>query len=242
MRRLTYWALQNTFENTWNEKVTFGFTLPDGNPVASLRHNANAKYCGVRVYYTTNKYIDNKFVGIMARTKPLYFKPHTKTKYSDAYFPVDIKLYVGDGKLPTGDTYYKDMDYIGEYSEAALVLGMGKGSGFMVGYMRGFGYCEYTYSLKGTGFNITAFSYGVIEGKYTLIKGEQTPADLSGLGSQVSYGAYNTAGTNWKSLREDGTVVFEGITRGFAVGVTVPDGALGGFKTTTQLVFPKKNN
>jgi len=115
MRRLTYWALQNKFDNNWNEKVTLGFHLPENNPVAKLKHNVNAKYGGIRVYYTIKKYLDDKFVGIMAKTKPIYFPPNTKLngKYFDAYFPVDVKLYEGEGKMPTGDTYYGDNDFLG---------------------------------------------------------------------------------------------------------------------------------
>jgi hypothetical protein len=145
MRRLTYWALKNRFDNNWNEKITFGFRLPKGNLVAKLKHNSNAKYGGVRVYYTFNKYIENQYIGIMAKTAPIYFPPNKKIngKYFDAYFPVDIKLYESEDKIPSGDTYYGDNDFLGEYSEAALILGfgnnisIGKGSGFMVGYLRG---------------------------------------------------------------------------------------------------------
>ena len=244
MRRLTYWALRNNFNSDWNEDVTFGFDLPIGNPVATLRHHEDAKYGGVRVYYTYKKYIDGKFVSIRAKEDPFYFPPHMKMngKYFDAYFPVDVKLYEGEGKAPTGDSFYGDNDFIGEYSEAALVIGGGEGSGFMVGYMRGFGYCEYAYSLKGGGLNITAFSYGVIEGAFQGIKGGQNPYNLAGAGSEISYGGYNTSGTTWVSYFEDGeTPSFKGTSKGFTVGVAVPDGALGGFKTETTLIFPLKS-
>jgi hypothetical protein len=163
-------------------------------------------------------------------------------KYFDAYFPVDIKLYEGDEEVPTGNTYYGSNDFIGEYSEAALVIGGGEGSGFMVGYMRGFGYCEYAYSLKGGGLNITAFSYGVIEGAFQGIKGGQNPYNLAGAGSEISYGGYNTSGTTWVSYFEDGeTPSFKGTSKGFTVGVAVPYGASGGFKTETTLIFPLKS-
>lgn len=244
MRRLSYWALQNSFDNNWNEKVSFGFELPDGNPVASLRHNEDATYGGVRVYYATNKNVDGKFVGIMAKKDPFYFPPHNKMnrKYFDAYFPVDVKLYEGKGKAPTGDSFYGDNDFIGEYSEASLVVGKGKGSGVIVGYMRGFGYCEYAYSLRGSGLNITAFSYGVIEGTFQGLKGGQNPYNLAGAGSEISYGGYNTSGTTWVSYFEDGeTPSFKGTSKGFSVGIAVPDSGLGAFKTETTLLFPVKS-
>ena len=51
IRRLTYWALQSSFDNNWNKTFTHGFDLPNGNPVATLRHYENAKYGRVRAYY-----------------------------------------------------------------------------------------------------------------------------------------------------------------------------------------------
>ncbi|WP_010422965.1 hypothetical protein [Anaerophaga thermohalophila] len=253
MRRLTYWALRNNFNSDWNEDVTFGFDLPIGNPVATLRHHEDAKYGGVRVYYTYKKYIDGKFVSIRAKEDPFYFPPHMKMngKYFDAYFPVDVKLYEGDKEVPTGNTYYGDNDFVGKYSESGLILGIsntisvGKGSGFMVGYLRGFGYCEYNYNIKkGPGINITLNSSGVISGKYLETRGEQTPYDLSGQGGEISYSAGIAAKTEWESYKLDGiTPVFKGTTSGITIGYSKasPPGSLGKFNTCTLLLFPLKS-
>ncbi|WP_044117755.1 hypothetical protein [Alkaliflexus imshenetskii] len=92
------------------------------------------------------------------------------------------------------------------------------------------------------GLNITAFSYGVIEGAFTGLKGGQNPYNLTGAGSQITYGGYNTSGATWVSYFEDGsTPSFEGTSKGFAIGIAIPDGALGGFKTETTLLFPLKS-
>ncbi|WP_026473660.1 hypothetical protein [Alkaliflexus imshenetskii] len=156
MRRLTYWALSNQFNDDWVERKTSGFDFPKGKPIANLRHNAQAVDKGLRVYFTENKSFNEDYHGIVGNMlQPIYFKPHHKPKFQDAYFPVDIKLYEGEDELPTGDSYYGSNDFIGEYSEASLVIGIGKGSGFMVGYLRGYGYCEYAYSLKGSGLNLS---------------------------------------------------------------------------------------
>jgi len=260
MRRLTYWTLQNNFTNHWNETVTLGFDLPAGNPVASLKHNPNAKYGGVRVYYTINKYVNNKYVGIMARNESLYFVPKTKSKYFDAYFPVDVKLYEGEGKLPTGNTYYKNDDFIGIFGESSLIIGKGRGSGIMSGYMRGFGYCEYYYTMKGYGLNISLVSSGIITGKYQKVVDFKTgkfpkPDDLGGRGDEIVIGAANVGATNWNSYSEDNTVSFKGISIGLVAGYNgtekfidellkmILNSSGGKLNTCTDLLFPlPKNN
>ena len=107
--------------------------------------------------------------------------------------------------------------------------------------MRGFGYCEYSYQLKGFGLNITAFSYGVIERMFQGIPNGQDPPLLAGDGAEISHGAYHAAGTNWVSYYSDGrTPSFKGTSKGFVVGYKTPDSSFGGYKTKTQLLFPEK--
>ncbi len=260
MRRLTYWALQNNFNNNWTERVSFGFELPPDKPVAILRYNENAKYSGLRVYYTINKYVDNHYIGIMSRTKPLYF-PRGNGKYFDAHYPVDIKLYEGNGKKATGDTYYGDDDFIGTFGESSLiVLGFGKGSGIMVGYMRGFGYCEYYYTMTGYGLSISLISSGTIKGKYNETRGKQTPDEMAGQGITKAQGGGSAGYTTWESINNNGNKTFEGTSYGLAAGYKgseklLPDLienilniSVANFNTCTDLLFPlpkqqdKRNN
>jgi hypothetical protein len=235
MRRLTYYALQNTFSNDWNEKVTFGFELPKENPVAKLKRNTNAKYGGVRVYYTINKEVDGKYVGIMSRTTPLYFPPQ-QTGPIDKYFPVDIKLYEGQDKKSTGDSYYGENDFIASFDEASIIIVAGNGSGIMYGHLRGFGYCEFYYTYKGVGLDITFYAHGVIQGKSNYKP--YGPQSIAGKGEQKNTGAGNTGFSKWTSINNDGQITFSGISNSFSIGIG--KGALTKIVTCTKLLFPLK--
>jgi hypothetical protein len=235
MRRLTYYALQNTFSNDWNEKVTFGFELPKENPVAKLKRNTNAKYGGVRVYYTVNKEIDGKYVGIMSRTTPLYFPPQQTGPY-DKYFPVDVKLYEGENKS-TGDTYYGENDFIASFDEASFIVGVGKGSGIMYGHLRGFGYCEFYYTYKGVGVDITFYTHGVIQGKKSRDRELYGPELITGKGEQQNIGAGHTGTSQWRSMN-NGEISFSGTSSYFSIGIG--KGSAAKIVTCTKLLFPLK--
>jgi hypothetical protein len=243
MRRLTYWALQNSFENDWNERVTLGFSLPQGNPVAILKRNQNAKYGGVRVYYTINKEVGGRYVGIMSREAPFYFPPQ-QTGVPDKYFPVDIKLYEGENKKSTGNTYYGENDFIGSIREASMSFGVGFGSGIMYGYFKGFGYCEYAYTIQSTlHIDATLFSWGSIKGKKTSTD-EYGPQLIAGKGLQLDLGAGLVNKSKWESHNNKGIKIFEGETIGLSFGANIP--ITGGLiQTCTKLLNPlpiKYNN
>jgi hypothetical protein len=236
MRRLTYYALQNTFSNDWNEKVTFGFELPKENPVAKLKRNTNAKYGGVRVYYTVNKEVDGKYVGIMSRTTPLYFPPQ-QTGPIDKYFPVDIKLYEGQDKKSTGDSYYGENDFIASFDEASIIIVAGNGSGIMYGHLRGFGYCEFYYTYKGVGLDITFYAHGVIQGKSSVYGESYGPELIAGKGVQQNRGASYAGSSQWESIN-NGKTIFSGISSSFNIGLG--KGSITKVVTCTKLLFPLK--
>ena len=77
------------------------------------------------------------------------------------------------------------------------------------------------------------------------IRGEQTPYDLSGLGSEISYSAWIATETKWESYKLDGkTPIFKGTSSGLTIGYSKasPPGTLGKFGTCTLLLFPRKES
>ncbi|MCP4456565.1 MAG: hypothetical protein GY816_00835 [Cytophagales bacterium] len=170
-------------------------------------------------------------------------RTRTKARYYDAKFPVDINLYVSETEPANGDLYYGNNDFIGKYGESALVAGGGLGSGIMVGRLRGWGYCEFSYQLEGIGVNMS-FSAGIIEGEFQGKRGDQIPEDLAGDGSEDAFGTYFMSGTAWDSfqIREDGTkdLKFKGSSEGISIGVPGVNGSLGTFETRTSLLYPKR--
>ena len=256
MRRLTYWALQNSFNSGWNETVTFGFDLPEGNPVGTLRRHTNAKYGGVRVYYTNNKYVDGQYVGIMAKTDPLYFEPDTKMngKYFDAKFPVDVKLHVSNSEPSDGSVYYSSHDFIGKEVGTEYVLVIGDvdavvpfsltvdGAGFIVGYMKGFGYVEYAYELTiGAGYSAEIVHVFDVKGNFIGQDFEYGPLSLAGMGSSVG-GGFIFIKTNWNSYNKDGIPIWNGVSEGLSAGYIVPSESATGTITNTVLIFPRNLN
>jgi len=93
MRRLLEWSLQHSFTDDWLDKVKIGFTLENDRAVATLKHNQNPKYKGLRVYYTKKVYGDGGgLIGVFASDSPLYFAPAEGSDYAKN-FPLDVKPY-----------------------------------------------------------------------------------------------------------------------------------------------------
>jgi hypothetical protein len=109
----------------------------------------------------------------------------------------------------------------------------------MYGHLRGFGYCEYYYTFKGIGIDITVYAHGTIIGK-SNVYGEHYGTELiAGEGEQTALGAGNAGSSQWKSLNE-GEITFAGTSNSLSIGIG--NGAIAKVITCTKLLYPLKLN
>jgi len=164
-RRIAYWALTNKMEDGYlDRKFEEQFKIPDytGGYGASLRQNPQGAE-GVTVY------LHNVVDGLIERaTESLKYESILRRSAKDANYPVDINLYDGADVPALGKVYYKDYDFRGYFVEASgAILTFVEGTGFIYGYLKGFGYTEYTYrNLPGLAFEFPDISGGMMTGKY----------------------------------------------------------------------------
>ena len=266
-RRLTFYALMNSFPNDYAVKRLFTWDDEIQNAKsksAALIYNSKGMK-GVTVY--TFKHKDDA----IKMDEKFDFSPDTGlaaliTGYEgDRYYPVDVKLYNISNGGWDGSEYYKDNDFKGlEVGGGYTVLFGGskdlvgvldplaEGKGIILGYMRGYGLVYYDYSVDlSLGLDISANGTGIIlNGKFItkdidspkFYDGETYgPYSLSGYGLEVNAGIYIISSTHWKSLDSQGNVIWSGTGIGGAFGKSVFNGKTS-FSinlTKSELIFPK---
>lgn len=155
-------------------------------------------------------------------------------KYPDKYFPTDIR---------ENTNFYGDNDFVGEFHGASAAFGPAiKGSGLLIGYLKGWGYSEFTTkNISGFGIDATLYQTGSITGKYI---GEGLPSlqNFSGKGRTFSVGSGLSTGGKWEGYNGTGATTWKGDFKGFSIGLPSLKGSGGGIKTDTKLLFPKKTN
>jgi hypothetical protein len=161
-------------------------------------------------------------------------KPFLVVKYPDKNFPTDVRENTG---------FYGDNDFVGEFHGASAAAGPAVGgSGFMRGFVKGWGYGEFTTkNLSGFGLDATLYETGSITGKFV---GEGLPSldNFSGLGRTFSIGSGLSTGGNWEGYDGTGTTIWKGSFEGFSIGLPQLKGSGGGIRTETKLLFPTKTD
>jgi len=251
-RRLTYWALNNTFSDTWVDRKNKDLKniADSGNPAAQLTkhlYDDSFKYEGVTILlysYVTKDGIrtDNpEEANSIVKSDIIHFSPVINDngeyglKPADANSPVDINLWTGNGKVADGSIYYKDFDFTGNYGEAN---GFFSGSGIMGGRIRGYGYLEFSYEMNGLGVQSNTL-YGVTTGTYVGPGSEEgfpsgaTPYNFAGQGSVTSVGGVS----EWEGYGNN-----QIMWKGEAAGMGLPSLSdiidIGKFRTNTQIMEP----
>jgi hypothetical protein len=155
-------------------------------------------------------------------------------QYPDKNFPTDVRENTG---------FYGDNDFVGEFHGASAAAGPAVGgSGFMRGFVKGWGYGEFTTkNLSGFGLDATLYETGSITGKFV---GEGLPSldNFSGLGRTFSIGSGLSTGGNWEGYDGTGTTIWKGSFEGFSIGLPQLKGSGGGIRTETKLLFPTKTD
>jgi hypothetical protein len=156
------------------------------------------------------------------------------SQYPDKNFPTDVRENTG---------FYGDNDFVGEFHGASAAAGPAVGgSGFMRGFVKGWGYGEFTTkNLSGFGLDATLYETGSITGKFV---GEGLPSldNFSGLGRTFSIGSGLSTGGNWEGYDGTGTTIWKGSFEGFSIGLPQLKGSGGGIRTETKLLFPTKTD
>jgi hypothetical protein len=132
---------------------------------------------------------------------------------------VDINLYDGADVPALGKVYYKDYDFRGYFVEASgAILTFVEGTGFIYGYLKGFGYTEYTYrNLPGLAFEFPGISGGMMTGKY-VGQGIPSPGSFIDNGETDFSGASVILG-EWRSITQ-GKIMWRGEIAG--IGMPMP--------------------
>jgi hypothetical protein len=262
MRRISYWALTQPIDNDFLDRYyERNCNIPNytGGYSARLQHNMNAYRDGVTVYLHS----DNG--GLFFES--LQFASVARNGQIDASYPVDINLYDGYGKPSLGTVFYKDYDFKGTFIEVSTAVASAiKGTGFIYGYLKGFGYTEYLYTnVDGLAWSLPSFSGGTMTGKY-VGKGIASPNSFIDYGETEFSGAGIFQLGKWisKDVKEEkdtkeGNVLWRGDITG--IGITVPVGKIiselkgivkiitgtageitgGEIRTQTEIIFPAMN-
>jgi len=170
-RRLTYWALNNQFPDSW----AFGIGGEDfgtaSNRAALLKkyHDNHVNFRGLHLvlydFFDSNDCITDKpsSAVVIKPSEEWFFEAGASGPVKDEAYPVDINLWNGNGVISDGSYYYNEYDFMGYYAEGMRFL---TGKGVIAGRMRGYGYIEYfvRYS-QGLNF-IPSFAFGIIYGNF----------------------------------------------------------------------------
>jgi hypothetical protein len=202
-RRITYWSLNNKFEDTWAAGKSESFETKRTNMAATLIYDPLAED-GLTVYL--NSYKDNKgkvtddpdLAASIGVSDEIHFNYPKESTY-DWLFPVDLALWNSNDEISDGSIQYGDNDVIGRFGESLL---FGNGKGALAARIRGYGYLEFDYSVSGLKASMDAISYGPLTGKYS--GSGATPSNSYGkFSSFVGLGTINPNTGDWKSY--DGT-------------------------------------
>jgi hypothetical protein len=245
-RRITYWALTHKFTDDNGNEATWTLSQFKKNPYnygAKLSYNSFGDD-GLTIYF----YEKNTYGIIQLSQKYRIYKPYENNslisdfEISDAFYPVDVKLYDGEDCPSLGKTYYNLYDFNGIYTEATIFGGpIVGGVGHIIGRLKGFGVVEYGYDILQEGgmvYNIEAgISAGLISGKY-YGKGVATPLNFGGISisSFLSGGGLTTA--DWSSEKGDwtGKIVGKSFSVDFVKYLVFTKGTV---KSKSYIVFPK---
>lgn len=201
--------------------------------IAKLTSNISAKKEGLTIYtYKWNKNGNN----IVPNSTPLQYDSYNKVEWPDVNYPVDINLWDGNDKPALGNNYYGTYQFKkGKFTEvsfgAYMVVPMG--SGLLKGYIKGFGYCEFTYfNHLGKAVSLDfglELSTGLIEGKYIKESGIPNPVSFSGPGSNKTYSTSDfkipigTTLSNWIGYDKTGrNEVWKGTSAGIKTELSIP--------------------
>ncbi len=255
-RRLTYYALTNKFaESGFGRKMGGANSyLGQYNYAAQLKSNPNAAIHGVTVY--TFDYINGE---LRICDEPIQYTANNQVDKRDIFYPVDVKLWDGDNNKPSlGNNFYGDMDFKGKYMEGSFAVGPPTGGGGAItGYLKGFGYNEFSYlGIGGT----TTYTIGVsgatglVDGKYEG-EGTPTPLNFCGPGSSVTFSASELNSplgfslSDWDGFNSRGRTLWKGISVGLNISFEIKEsklpGSLSKVRVQTNLHFPsleKTNN
>ncbi len=232
-RRLTYWALNNYFKDDWVEKNIVIGKLSEDRKVAEIFYDPSIKGVDVYTYSYENKDINK---GKILNSTIYHFSP-IEGAYPDATYPVDVRATKEYEKV--FGSFYGENDFVGDYSQSGMVAIGGKGAGIIQGYVKGYGYSQFTYQFQGVGFDV-AVSGGSITGKYAGPDKNPTPSSLEGAGYNYSEGILAWESGRWIGYDNSGNVIWYGFSKGTASGVLPLSKTE--VTTETQLKFPKPQN
>ena len=233
-RRLTYWALNNVFPDAFAVEMLYrGGESVRSNQAAYLIYDENA-LPGVTVYTTTrNRNVEtNRTESITFDASQTYFPANKDVEtlfdgaFEDRYYPVDTRLYDSDFDA-NGGNYYGDKDFIGVSYSSTFIFGGGGGTGLTVGFLRGYGYQEFSEQVAGGGYSTDfLFSKVKLEGDYIgsdLGRGypsDATPFNFAGIGSAGNISVGPLSGGLGRSLDSRGNPLWKVWTKGVGVGDT----------------------
>jgi hypothetical protein len=202
----------------------------DGDPAGNLVYDETAPKGFTLIPY---EWKQGGTIGMMSESNDIHYD-FAEGKYPDKNFPTDVRENTG---------FYGDNDFVGEFHGASAAAGPAVGgSGFMRGFVKGWGYGEFTTkNLSGFGLDATLYETGSITGKFV---GEGLPSldNFSGLGRTFSIGSGLSTGGNWEGYDGTGTTIWKGSFEGFSIGLPQLKGSGGGIRTETKLLFPTKTD
>ena len=230
-RRLTYYALNTEFSDEWAKNKTTSLSHRLTNMVASLTYNAfddDGLDLVLYGYFDDNSKETDVSHSSHITVKDVFHFNFYNGKFKDAFFPVDIGLYTENESVSDGSLNYDNFDFQGYFSERSI---LGDTSGFILGYMKGYGYLEFNTNTTGFKPNIDLLSVGPVTGKYT-------GKDPFGIyNSFIGTGSTNPFTGDWKSA--DGNWTGEAPSVGFDLGF---DEIPGGWQNDTTTVKSEFTN